>query len=81
MALIRPHRLLIFDEPFVGLDQKGKTALIDQVRQQAAAGVAVLVATHSEEFLAVAKSMIGMTEGEAVYRGAPSMDQYHKLVG
>lgn len=81
MALIRPHKLLIFDEPFVGLDQKGKTSLIQEIKEQANTGIAVLVATHSEEFLAIANSMVGMSEGEAIYRGAPSKDQYNKLVG
>jgi len=81
MAFIRPHKLLILDEPFVGLDQKGKTALILQIKEEAKSGVAVLVATHSEEFLAVANSMIGMLEGEAVYRGSPSKDQFNRLVG
>ena len=81
MALIRPHKLLILDEPFVGLDQKGKTALILQIKEEAKSGVEVLVATHSEEFLAVANVMIGMLEGEAVYRGAPSKDQFNRLVG
>lgn len=81
MALIRPHRLLILDEPFVGLDQKGKTSLILQIKEEAKSGVAVLVATHSEEFLSVANSMIGMLEGEAVYRGTPSKDQFNRLVG
>lgn len=81
MALIRPHRLLVIDEPFVGLDQKGKIALIDQIRQQAASGTSILVATHSEEFLTVATSMLGMAEGETVYRGKPSREQYNKLVG
>ncbi len=81
MALIRPHKLLIFDEPFVGLDQKGKISLIQEIKEQANIGVAVLVATHSEEFLAIANSMVGMSEGEAIYRGAPSKDQYNKLVG
>ncbi len=81
MALIRPHRLLIFDEPFVGLDQKGKSSLIQEIKDQANIGVAVLVATHSEEFLAIANSMVGLSEGEAIYRGTPSKDQYNKLVG
>lgn len=81
MALIRPHRLLVIDEPFVGLDQKGKFGLIEQIGLQARSGVAVLVATHSEEFLASATSMIGMVEGETVYRGKPSKEQYNKLVG
>lgn len=81
MALIRPQRLLIIDEPFVGLDQKGKAALMEQILFQAKSGVAVLVATHSEEFLPHATSMIGMAEGETVYRGKPSKDQYNKLVG
>ncbi len=81
MALIRPHRLLIFDEPFVGLDQRGKNALIDLIRHEAKGKSAVLVATHSEEFLSVADSMVGMSEGEVVYRGSPSKDQYNKLVG
>ena len=81
MALIRPHKLLIFDEPFVGLDQKGKSSLIQEIKEQANTGIAVLVATHLEEFLAIANSMVGLSEGEAIYRGAPSKDQYNKLVG
>lgn len=81
MALIRPQRLLIIDEPFVGLDQKGKSALIDQILVQAGSGVGVLVATHSEEFLSHATSMVGMAEGQTVYKGKPSKDQYNKLVG
>jgi len=81
MALIRPHKLLIFDEPFVGLDQKGKTSLIQLIKEQSNTGVAVVVATHSEEFLAIANSMVGMSEGEAIYRGTPSKDQYNRLVG
>lgn len=81
MALIRPHRLLIIDEPFVGLDQKGKSALIEEIQYQGSAGVAVIVATHSEEFLSIANSMLGMADGEPVYRGKPSRDAYNKLVG
>ncbi len=81
MALVRPHRLLIFDEPFVGLDQRGKAALIDQVKEEARHKVAVLVATHSEEFLSIASTMVGMAEGKVVYHGAPSKEQYNKLVG
>lgn len=81
MSLVRPHRFLVVDEPFVGLDQKGKTALIDEICRESKSGIGVLVATHSEEFLSVATSMLGMANGETVYRGKPSKDQYNKLVG
>jgi ABC-type Mn2+/Zn2+ transport system ATPase subunit len=48
-ALASEPRLLLLDEPFNGLDQQNRDALIDTLRTLKAQGVAVLVSTHDLE--------------------------------
>jgi ABC-type Mn2+/Zn2+ transport system ATPase subunit len=48
-ALASEPRLLLLDEPFNGLDQQNRDALIDTLRRLKLQGVAVLVATHDLE--------------------------------
>ncbi|MFF2372117.1 metal ABC transporter ATP-binding protein [Agromyces sp. NPDC058110] len=45
-ALAADPRLLLLDEPFNGLDQPNRDALVDTVRRLKQSGVAVLVSTH-----------------------------------
>lgn len=45
-ALASDPRLLLLDEPFNGLDQPNRDALVDTVRALKTRGVAVLVSTH-----------------------------------
>ena len=45
-ALIHDPRLVLFDEPFTGLDEASGLALIDRLRALRGAGRIVLVATH-----------------------------------
>ena len=45
-ALASDPQLLLLDEPFNGLDQQNRDALIETLRSLKAAGVAVLVSTH-----------------------------------
>lgn len=45
-ALASEPRLLLLDEPFNGLDQPNRDALMQTLRQLKAAGVAIIVTTH-----------------------------------
>ena len=54
-ALIHDPRLVLFDEPFTGLDEASGLALIERLRALRAAGRIVLVATHD---LNVAEGLI-----------------------
>ncbi|GAA1761957.1 metal ABC transporter ATP-binding protein [Agromyces humatus] len=48
-ALASEPRLLLLDEPFNGLDQPNREALVDTIRSLKRDGVAVLVSTHDLE--------------------------------
>ena len=49
LGVVRPCRLLLVDEPFVGLDATGKLALLDLLDSLHDAGVTTLVATHDPQ--------------------------------
>jgi len=49
-ALIRPHGLLVLDEPVVGLDPASQQTLRESLLEAKAAGVAVMFTTHQLEF-------------------------------
>lgn len=51
IGLVRRARLLLIDEPFVGLDTRGKTELVAIISEQRRAGATVVVATHDHELL------------------------------
>jgi len=51
LGLVRPFEVLVVDEPFVGLDQPGKAALLDLLEEAATEGATVVVATHQLEFV------------------------------
>ncbi|MEZ0578712.1 ABC transporter ATP-binding protein [Nocardioides sp. MH1] len=62
--------VLLLDEPTRGLDYPGKHALAEVLRDLAAEGRAILVATHDVEFVAqVADRVVVLAEGEVVSSG------------
>lgn len=62
--------LLLLDEPTRGLDYAAKSALVGLLRDLAAAGHSVLVATHDVEFAAqVAARVLVMADGEIISDG------------
>jgi lipooligosaccharide transport system ATP-binding protein len=72
-ALVHKPRLVLLDEPTVGLDPQVRQelwALIDQLRSE---GVSILMSTHYiEEAERLADRVTIMSHGKAVAEGAPS---------
>jgi len=63
-------RVLLLDEPTRGLDYPGKARLVQVLREQAAAGTAVILATHDVELAAeVSHRTIVLADGEVVADG------------
>jgi ABC-type multidrug transport system ATPase subunit len=69
LALSRPFSVLLVDEPFVGLDPAGQTALTDLLVAAGEAGAAVMVATHQLGFLERADRCVALRDGGVVYDG------------
>jgi manganese/iron transport system ATP-binding protein len=67
-ALAAGPRLLLLDEPFNGLDQKNRDALIHTLNQLKSDGVAILVSTHDLELArAVCDSVLLLNGGQVAF--------------
>jgi ABC-type multidrug transport system ATPase subunit len=80
LAFVRPFRLLLVDEPFVGLDEAGKAALLSLFDAAHADGATLLVATHELGFVHRADRLIALSDGEVRYDGPPGDTDVHHLV-
>ena len=68
-ALASEPRLLLLDEPFNGLDQPNRDALIDTIRSLKRRGVAVLVSTHDLELARLVCDTVVLVNGTQLARG------------
>jgi ABC-2 type transport system ATP-binding protein len=69
-ALIRPHGLLVLDEPVVGLDPASQQTLRELLLEAKAAGVAVMFTTHQLEFArGIADRAVVLADGVVVADG------------
>ena len=67
-AVAAGPRLLLLDEPFNGLDQQNRDALVDTVARLKADGVAVLVSTHDLELArAVCESVLLLNGSQVAF--------------
>lgn len=80
VGLIRPFDLLLVDEPFVGLDATGKTALVELLLEAATGGAAVVVSTHELTFVELAERCIALRDGSVVADRAMTTDEVRDLV-
>jgi ABC-type multidrug transport system ATPase subunit len=81
IALIRPFEVLLVDEPFVGLDAAGKTALLELLDEVASSGDAtVVVATHQLEYAERAERCIALRDGELIHDGPADLHVVEELV-
>jgi ABC-2 type transport system ATP-binding protein len=81
LGLIRPFSVLLVDEPFVGLDPPGRTALIDLLDDANASGATVIVATHQLDFVQKADRVVALRDGAVIYDGPPDQADVVALVG
>ena len=71
LVLVARPRVLLLDEPTRGLDYTAKSELARILRDLAASGHVVFVATHDVEFVAqAADEVVVMAEGEVVSSGS-----------
>ncbi len=69
-ALIRPYRVLVLDEPVVGLDPATQRTLRELLLEAKREGVAVLLTTHQLAFArGIADRAVLLADGEVVQDG------------
>ena len=78
---MRPFRLLLVDEPFVGLDVAGKAALLTLLDEASAAGATLVVATHDPTFVERVQRCVALRDGAVVDDGPATPDDVMRLVG
>jgi ABC-type multidrug transport system ATPase subunit len=81
LALVRPFRILLLDEPFTGLDPGGREALLGVLDDVAGAGAAVVVVSHGFDYLEQATRCVGLVGGSLTYDGPATADAVQRLVG
>ena len=70
IALLQQPDVLLLDEPTVGVDPQSRSFLLDQVRQLALGGTAVLYATHyMDEVSAVCSQILVLDHGKVLASG------------
>ncbi len=71
-VLVRPHRLLLLDEPTLRLDPPGQELLLRLLRREREDGVALLLSTHDLELVRdLCGRAILLHEGEVRATGTP----------
>lgn len=80
LGLVRPFEVLVVDEPFVGLDQSGKEALLELLDDAADSGATVVVATHQLEYVDRATRCIALRDGELTHDGPADLATVAKLL-
>jgi len=80
LAFVRPFGVLLADEPFDGLDPPSRQALDGLVAEAAAAGAAVLLATHRLDVVEQADGCLAIDDGRLVYDGPADSAEVAKLL-
>ena len=75
-----PFSLMLVDEPFVGLDQGGKTAMLELFEEAHEDGAATVVATHEPAYVEQVDRCIALRDGEVVFDGKAEVSDVLTLV-
>jgi ABC-type multidrug transport system ATPase subunit len=71
LALVRPFKVLLADEPLDGLDPPSREVLFELLAETQAAGAAIVVSTHRPDVIAAADRCVAIRDGRLAYDGAP----------
>ncbi|HEY0278805.1 MAG TPA: ABC transporter ATP-binding protein [Solirubrobacterales bacterium] len=71
LALVRPFKVLLADEPLDGLDPPSRDTLFAMLAETQAAGAAIVVSTHRPDVIAAANRCVAIRDGRLAYDGAP----------
>lgn len=80
-ALLKPHKLLMLDEPTAGVNPKVRQELKEILLNLKREGDTILLIEHDMEFvMSISDEVIVMTEGTVLTRGTPKQVQKDKRV-
>lgn len=71
LGFVRPAKMLLVDEPFVGLDEPGRNALLQLLDESRAEGVTIVLASHQLDLVARSDRCVALSEGRVIYDGPP----------
>jgi ABC-2 type transport system ATP-binding protein len=71
LALVRPFKVLLADEPLDGLDPPSREVLFELLAETCAAGAAIVVSTHRPDVIAAADRCVAIRDGRLTYDGPP----------
>ncbi len=71
LAFVRPFEVLLVDEPFVGLDQPGRRALLELFARAHGDGATLVVATHELSTVEAAERLVALRDGLVIFDGPP----------
>lgn len=81
IGFLRPFSILMVDEPFVGLDESGRSALLELLDLAIEAGTTVIVASHQLDLLKRADRCIALADGKVIHDGGVEGVDLASLVG
>ena len=81
LGLIRPFRVMLVDEPCVGLDKPGQETLVEVLSDVVEQGATVVCSTHQLDLVSHATRCIGLRDGELAYDGPATESKIRELVG
>jgi ABC-type multidrug transport system ATPase subunit len=84
-ALLHRPRLVLFDEPFTGLDDRAVGVICDRLRRLAAAGAIVILATHDLDVADDLVTRVALIRGGRLLSDEPASPglraRYRALIG
>ena len=84
-ALLHRPRLVLFDEPFTGLDDRSVGLVVERVRRLAADGAIVIVATHDLDLADGLVTRVAIVQGGTLVLDEPATsglrERYRSIVG
>src|ERR1700761_504272 len=79
LALVRPFKVLLADEPLDGLDPPSRETLFDLLAETKAAGAAIVVSPPRPDVIAAADRCVAIRDGRLAYDGPPDPQVLEKI--